>query len=173
MPKVEESMRELIFRGKRIDDGEWVEGYYSDLPKKNIFATFGQGDEDYIPADDISCCIIQTKTKQHPYFSNANPCQVFECDIFEVIPETVGQFTGLLDKNKKKIFEGDILRVADRRIWYSYKLFMLSESEKINMLKELPCVDRVVEIPRIYDWRFEKDKEYWEIIGSVHDKEEL
>lgn len=169
-------MREVLFRGKRIDNGEWVEGYYSDLPKKNILAVFGQGDEDYIPAYDISCCIIQIKTRQHPYFSNANPCQVFEHEIFEVIPETVGQFTGLLDKNKKKIFEGDMLRFADRRIWYSSKLFILSESEKIKKLAdfiELPYIDRVVEIPRIYDWCFESDKSYWEIIKNIHDKEEL
>ena len=67
--------REILFRGKRIDNGEWVEGNY-------IFEDF----------DRVGIHQIGT---------------IIQCF---VIPETVGQFTGLLDKNDKKIFEGDIVR---------------------------------------------------------------
>ena len=65
-------MREILFRGKRVKDGEWVYGY---LYKK------------------WETCFIESEKR---------------LDI--VIPETVGQFTGLTYKNGKKIFEGDIIR---------------------------------------------------------------
>ena len=71
-------MREILFRGKRVDNGEWVEG----LPYK---AKYG----------GISAIVNNDEER------------------FLVIPETVGQFTGLTDNNGKKIFEGDIVEGAD------------------------------------------------------------
>ena len=69
-------MREVLFKGKRKDTGEWIEGYFFKIWDRTF--------------------ILWGMTNDIP-------------DMIEVIPETVSQFTGLTDKYKKKIFEGDLI----------------------------------------------------------------
>lgn len=74
------SMREILFRGKRLNNGEWVYGSYWYSHRSNTY--------------------------QHFVFDDGNVW-------VGVDPDTVGQFTGLTDKNGVKIFEGDIIEYTD------------------------------------------------------------
>ena len=123
-------MREILFRGKRTDNYEWIEG---------SLCTTIPSDEDFytISYFDFEGYYIEEK----------------------VIPETVGQYTGLTDKNGKKTFEGDVIQFCTgMKLHYIVEFglggFMVSRydiRDAIINVYNCPC----------------------EVIGNIHDNPEL
>lgn len=82
-------MREILFRAKRIDNGEWVEGYYTKLKWCN----------------NIIHVVIPDKAE----IDSGNSL----LETYEINPETICQYTGKSDEDGEKIFEGDIVEFID------------------------------------------------------------
>ncbi|MBQ2212899.1 MAG: hypothetical protein II410_08450 [Ruminococcus sp.] len=134
-------MREILFRGKRLDNGEWIEGYYV----KTV---------DY-RTDSAVHLIIELPSAFYPRGEIAGE--------YEINSSTVGQYTGLTDKNGKKIFEGDIVVVP---------LSGKSAKGIIKYFKTDICGFTVITQPQYSNYVLQKNCAY-EVIGNIHDNPEL
>lgn len=130
-------MREILFRGKHTDDGHWVYGMY-----------VAEGYQ-----ADFHCILPNYDPADNGYYH------------FEVDPGTVGQYTGLTDKNGKKIFEGDILSA------HFDEDFPENETREVVVWDF--CSFKLEYKKGIYDELAEDDCLLWEVIGNIHDNPEL
>ena len=156
-------MREILFRGKRADNGEWVEG---DLLQANLHVE-----------SEHTCIMPQNLT----------------AGVYRVLPETVGQFTGLTDKNGKRIFEGDIVRYNTYDDFDCQSVVKFGEYNQDGSAGEYSaskCIGFYVDVDNFTcpDWceygsncfsNYLKQQnilevaQYCEIIGNIHDNPEL
>ena len=116
-------MREILFRGKRWNDGEWLEG-----------------------------TLYRLAYEFDPFIMLANR----HGESYQVKPETVGQFTGLTDKNGKKVFEGDIIKaIASNPVGEDVQATVIVRLDDYELM-----------------WDIEHSHEI-EVIGNIHDNPEL
>ena len=140
-------MREILFRGKRIDNGELVEG---------AFLNDRDGAFYVCPAvSDIS-------------YGDSGARRSIGC-WYKVDPSTVGQYTGLNDKNGKRIFEGDIVDGHCHSAW-SHRLQRCDIAYGRDGFEARNHIDGVDSDYYTYRVLFSKDVV---IIGNIHDNPEL
>lgn len=136
-------MREILFRGKRVDNGEWVEGSHVEIK-------------------DGRCFIIPPKSgtfHKSPYIPYK----------YLIHPESVGQFTGLLDKNGKKIFERDVLKLTYDG--YSFNCEVKFNDGGFLVYHDNGFNGGDADMTMI-GWLKHDDYQF-EIIGNIHDNTEL
>ena len=127
-------MREILFRGKRTDNGEWIEGCFLDKNNIGIF---------YDDTEESDCSV----------------------HIFPVVPKTIGQYTGLTDKNGKKIFEGDIVRCVNRNIDEDDGNALIEWDKECSQF-EIAFNSFITDFTNIHSYELE-------VIGNMSDNPEL
>ena len=142
-------MRDILFTGKRIDNGKWVEGY---------LGVFGDTTQIFVPFTDE-----EIKENQGHFLSAIN-------GVWHIVdPETVGQYTGLTDKNGTKIFEGHIL--ADNPDGSITNVFEIFWDEELAGF----MLDDGLNLYCTNEWlkSNESNQILLEVIGNIYDNPEL
>ena len=154
-------MREILFKAKRADIGEWVEGYYIYHINRTI-CPFG----DSIKPEDEQHVIMQDG------FSDWNMPR--DTVHFDIIRETLCQYTGLKDKNGKRIWENDIVLLREEIQDYEWKAAVKfgNPNREYNWGWQLVPVGECEMNKDILLW-IDMDIANCEVIGNIFDNPEL
>lgn len=154
-------MREILFKAKRADTGEWVEGYYIYHINRTI-CPIG----DSIKPEDEQHVIMQDG------FSDWNMPR--DTVHFDIIPETLCQYTGLKDKNGKRIWENDIVLLREEIQDYEWKAAVKfgNPNREYNWGWQLVPVGECEMNKDILLW-IDMDIANCEVIGNIFDNPEL
>lgn len=134
-------MREILFKGKRLDNGEWIIGH---------LLRYDDGRARIVPNNTDIFCFEKDES-------------IIQTVAHRVAPETVRQYTNFIDKNGKKIFEGDILSVCNSKAF----LFVVEWNGNQYVLK---CTSNGVSDNILNVIESPKDVK---IVGNIYDNPEL
>lgn len=109
-------IRDILFRGKRVDNDEWIYGYY-------------------VTRSNHACFEHELKYASFILKDEFMDWGLGELVEYKVIPETVGQFTGMYDKFNNKIFEGDIVKCLSLEYGYVNKEVYYAEGKAKFVLR--------------------------------------
>lgn len=121
-------MREILFRAKRKDNGEWVEGLPCERGRDGQITNI-RADEDWL--------------------------------FYDIIPETVGQYTGLKDKNGNEIYDGDIVTGLFNHTDITGHIVYGSDATFF------------IERKGLYGIGLNNAEDWLEVVGNIHDNKEL
>ena len=140
-------MREILFKAKRVDNGEWIEESLIDLD-----------------IDSGYCYIVPPYKK-----ASILPINFLITDRMKLVdPKTLCQFTGLYDKNGKKIWENDIFQYTDET--------MVTKKDLIEYNETHASFVRLCNTEKLglqYLWIDEATCNHGEVIGNIFDNKEL
>lgn len=150
-------MRKIKFRGKRVDNGEWYYGFFREFRM-------------------LDCWKEQAYRNGINYYIDAKGTN----ESHLVIPESVGQFTGLYDKNGKEIYESDIVIINGQQYLIKFEIgsFMLvrcsGETDMYDQFKDC-WNDDVYPISQYY-WNDDAEEDTihsLKVIGNIYENPEF